>query len=131
MYYFIIYNNNNINYIKMIKINFFNKFYIILHVLFIVYQTINMIKLSCNLNICFVFHLCMYQTLIYLMVKKKFLSWEMSFTCPCNDPPHRYGIHTLIFDNFNSYKKNSLNFLLMKIEGILSQHKFIQQHAIT
>jgi len=49
----------------------------------------------------------------------------------CNDPPRRYSIHTLIFDNFNFYKKNSLNFFIMKIEVILSQHKFIQEHAIT
>ena len=48
----------------------------------------------------------------------------------CNDPPRRYDINTLICDNFNFYKKNSLN-LLMKIEVILSQHTFTQQHAIT
>jgi len=23
--------------------------------------------------------------------------------CFCNDPPRRYGIHTLIFDNFNFF----------------------------
>ena len=40
------------------------------------------------------------------------LNWEMPFYGNCNDPPRRYGIHTLIFDNFNLYKKNSLNFIL-------------------
>ena len=36
------------------------------------------------------------------------------FVLLCNDPPRRYSIHTLIFDNFNFYKMNSLNFLLWK-----------------
>ena len=45
-------------------------------------------------------------------VHRNFFGSHVNACAVCNDLPRRYGIHTLIFDNFNFYKKNSLNFCL-------------------